>query len=257
MNITDSFSLKGEVALVTGASHGIGFAMASALAKAGAKLAFCCSNENSRLKGIQAYRDEGIDAVGYVCDVTDEKQVQEMVSDIAEKLGTVDILVNNAGIGFAGRTWEVSEDQDEALLRVNDEAVMHMCRMFLPAMLERKSGLIINMASTGAFQPGPYIASYYASKSFVLSYTQALAYETKAYGIRVKAYCPGPVDTAFYAKSQGIRPPVYMSADQAAGYLYKHLGSSRTVLVPGLINKVLRYIPSSIKVPVLAGIKRK
>ena len=142
-------------------------------------------------------------------DLTVPEERRKLYEEVKSAGITVDTLINNAGIGFAGVSWETEPENDMRLIRLNDEAVVDLCHMYLPEMIERRSGTVINIASTGAFQPGPYIASYYASKSFVVSYSQAVNYEARPFGVRVIAYCPGPVDTAFYDKSKGKLPPLY------------------------------------------------
>ena len=126
--------------------------------------------------------------------------------------------------------------------------------LFIKDHLSRKHGMIINVSSTGAFQPGPYIASYYASKSFVLSYSQALDAEVKSHGLRVYCLCPGPVDTAFYDKSGGKMSAYHMSAEDTVSWCMKHLGRN-CVIVPGVINQLLRLVPIKIRIYFLSKMK--
>ena len=142
-----NFSLEGKVALVTGAAYGIGFAMAQALAEAGAKIAFNCRSQANMDKAIEDYKAIGIDAKGYICDATDEEGVKAMVADIEKTLGPVDILVNNAGIIKRVPMHEMPTEDFRQVIDIDLIAPYICAKAVLPGMMERKAGKIINVCS--------------------------------------------------------------------------------------------------------------
>jgi len=156
----------------------------------------------------------------------------------------VDVLVNNAGYGTSGpfETTELRTELD--LLQVNVVALTHLTKLLLPAMLAAKRGRILNVASTAAFQPGPFMAVYYASKAYVLSFSEALAEELSGTGVTVTTLCPGPVPTGFQARAgvdlkKVVRTPLVMDAAAVARAGYVGLMKGKRLVVPGLGNKLL------------------
>ena len=147
MNILDNFSLKGKTALVTGASYGIGFAIASAYAEAGATVVFNDINQDLVDKGLAAYREKGIKAHGYVCDVTDEQAVQTLVKQIETDVGTIDILVNNAGIIRRVPMLDMSAEEFRKVIDVDLNAPFIVAKAVLPGMIAKGHGKIINICS--------------------------------------------------------------------------------------------------------------
>lgn len=241
--------------LITGGSEGIGLELARLFVQDNTRVILVARNEERLAEVKRQLESCGRgEVLVFSADLIVPEERQALYKAVKDL--DIDVLVNNAGIGFAGPVWHTGIEDDLRLIRLNDEAVVHLCKLFVSDMIARREGMIINMASTGAFQPGPYIASYYASKAFVVNYTEALAYETRSYGLKVHAYCPGPVDTAFYPKSKGVKPPFAVTPVKAAEYLYTHLNDRRVVLVPGVVNKIMRIMPKWIKVPVLAEMKR-
>ena len=136
MDKKNMFSLEGKITLVTGGAHGIGFAIAESYAEAGATVVFNCSNEESLKRGLAAYKEKGIDAHGYVCDVTDEEAVKKMIADIEEKIGTVDILVNNAGMIRRIPMHEMSAEEFRKVVDVDLNAPFIMAKAVLPSMMQ-------------------------------------------------------------------------------------------------------------------------
>ena len=141
------FSLKGKVALVTGAAYGIGFAIAEAFAEAGARIAFNCRSKEHLDKALADYEAKGIDARGFICDVTDEAQVQAMVADIERELGTVDILVNNAGIIKRIPMTEMSAEEFRQVVDIDLNAPFIVSKAVIPGMIAKGGGKIINICS--------------------------------------------------------------------------------------------------------------
>ncbi len=190
-----NFSLEGKVALVTGASYGIGFAIASAMGEAGTRIVFNDRNPDLIEKGVAAYRELGIEAHGYICDVTDEPAVQSMVAQIEKEVGVVDILVNNAGITKDGLLMSMSEEAFDEVLRVNLKGAFHMIRFVSRQMLKQKSGRIINMASVVGVSGNAGQANYAASKAGVIGVTNSAAKELASRGITVNGIAPGYIST--------------------------------------------------------------
>ena len=160
MNQYLNFSLEGKVALVTGASYGIGFAIASAFAEQGATICFNDINQELVDKGLASYAEKGIKAHGYVCDVTDEPAVQAMVATIAKEVGTIDILVNNAGFGAFGEFYKTDLNNELNLIDLNIKAVHILTKLYLRDFREKNRGYILNTASLAGFCVGPLMSTY-------------------------------------------------------------------------------------------------
>lgn len=160
----NQFSLEGKIALVTGAAYGIGFAIASALANAGARIVFNTSRSESVNAALEAYAKAGINAKGYVCNVTDEHQVQAMIADIESEIGTVDILVNNAGIIKRTPMHEMSLADFKEVIDIDLNGPFIMSKAVLPSMMKKGSGKIINVCSMMSELGRETVAAYAASK---------------------------------------------------------------------------------------------
>ena len=190
-----NFSLEGKVALVTGASYGIGFALATAFARQGAKIVFNDIKQELVDKGLAAYKAEGIEAKGYVCDVTSEEQVNAMVAQIEKEVGIVDILVNNAGITKDGLMMRMSEAQWDAVLTVNLKSAFNFIHAVVPVMARQKSGSIINMSSVVGVSGNAGQCNYSASKAGMIGLAKSIAKEMGPRGIRANAIAPGFIMT--------------------------------------------------------------
>ena len=195
MNQFLNFSLEGKVALVTGASYGIGFAIASAFAEQGAKVCFNDINQELVDKGMAAYAAKGIKAHGYVCDVTDEPAVQAMVATIAKEVGTIDILVNNAGITRDGLFMRMSAENWDAVINTNLSSAFYVSQPVVKVMMKQRSGAIINMSSVVGVSGNAGQANYSAAKAGLIGLTKTLAKELGSRGIRVNAIAPGFIKT--------------------------------------------------------------
>lgn len=196
MDIMKQFSLEGKTALVTGAAHGIGFAIACAYAQAGAKIAFNCSNEESLKKGMAAYKEKGIDAHGYVCDVTDEDAVKVMVDQIEQEVGVVDILVNNAGIIRRIPMHEMSADEFRRVVDVDLNAPFIMSKAVIPGMMKKGGGKIINICSMMSELGRETVSAYAAAKGGLKMLTRNIASEYGGYNIQCNGIGPGYIATS-------------------------------------------------------------
>jgi len=200
------FSLEGRVALVTGAVHGIGFAIASALHQFGARVAFNCFSQENINKALVAYKEAGIDARGYLCDVTDERAVEEMVAKISKDMGSVDILVNNAGIIQRTPMLEMPPDDFRRVVDVNLNAPFIVSRAVLPAMVEKRRGKIINICSMMSELGRETIAGYAASKGGLKMLTKNIASEFGGYNIQCNGLGPGYIETPQTAPLRELQP---------------------------------------------------
>ena len=190
------FSLEGKVALVTGAAHGIGYAMAKALAKAGATLAFNSSNKESLEKGLKAYKADGIDAHGYVCDVTDEVAVNRMVEEIEKEIGVIDILVNNAGIIKRIPMCETTLSEFKQVIDVDLVAPFICAKAVIPSMIKKGGGKIINICSMMSELGRETVSAYAAAKGGLKMLTKNIASEYGEYNIQCNGIGPGYIATS-------------------------------------------------------------
>ena len=189
------FSLEGKVALVTGASYGIGFALATAFARAGAKIAFNDIKQELVDKGLAAYKEEGIDAKGYVCDVTNEEQVNELVAKIEKELGSVDILVNNAGIIKRIPMVDMSAAEFRQVIDVDLNAPFIVSKAVIPGMIRKGAGKIINICSMMSELGRETVSAYAAAKGGLKMLTRNIASEYGEYNIQCNGIGPGYIAT--------------------------------------------------------------
>ena len=205
-DILNSFRLDGKIALVTGASHGIGFAMAKALSDAGAKVIFNSSSKEGLKKGLEAYTKENIDAKGYVCDVTNENDVKKMVADIEKNIGEIDILINNAGIIKRIPMTDMSVDEFNSVIDVDLIAPFIMAKAVLPNMVKRRSGKIINICSMMSELGRETVSAYAAAKGGLKMLTKNIASEYGVYNIQCNGIGPGYIATSQTAPLRKIQP---------------------------------------------------
>ena len=189
------FSLEGKVALVTGAAYGIGFAMAEALYKAGAKIAFNCRSQHHMDQALADYKAKGIEAHGYICDVTNEEQVNAMVADINKELGVIDILVNNAGIIKRIPMHEMKRAEFQQVIDVDLVAPFICASAVIPEMMERKEGKIINICSMMSELGRETVSAYAAAKGGLKMLTRNICSEYGEYNIQCNGLGPGYIAT--------------------------------------------------------------
>ncbi|WP_346909804.1 gluconate 5-dehydrogenase [Faecalicatena orotica] len=195
MSILNLFSLEGKVALVTGGAYGIGFAMAKAYAQAGAKIAFNCRSQAHLDQALADYKAKGIDAKGYICDVTDEAQVKEMVASIKNDLGTIDILVNNAGIIKRIPMTEMSAEDFRQVVDIDLTAPFIMSKAVIPDMIEKGHGKIINICSMMSELGRETVSAYAAAKGGLKMLTKNICSEYGEYNIQCNGIGPGYIAT--------------------------------------------------------------
>jgi hypothetical protein len=248
-----------EVALITGASAGLGVEFARQLSKRGHRLVLAARRKD-RLDELA--RQLG-NARAVEIDLSKKDAAAKLMADIEATGEEVDLLVNNAGFGLIGRFAELDASRERQMIDLNVGALTNLCRAVAPQMIARKSGAILNVASTAAFQPGPKMAVYFATKAFVLSLTEALHEELKPDGVRVTCLCPGPTRTEFGEvagfRGSGLFDRVAMDASEVVAAGLKGLDRNHAVVVTGLLNKVVaastRFAPRPVVRKIAGSIK--
>ena len=192
---------RGQTALITGASAGIGVDLAACFAKDGYDLIITARTE-AALRDVadRISKAHGVKVTPITCDLGAPGGGARLAADIDQRSLTVDVLVNNAGFGFSGQFAEAPIDQHLGMIDLNVRTLTELTHIYWTSMLTKKRGGILNVASTAAFQPGPLMSVYYASKAFVLSFTEALWEEARGTGVHVSALCPGPTVSTRWAK---------------------------------------------------------
>jgi hypothetical protein len=256
---------ENSTCVVTGASSGIGAEIARELARRGQNLTLVARREE-RLRTLAAEleRDHGIRAEVVVADIATDEGRAGLVAELRERGRDVEVLVNNAGFGSAGRFQKLDADREALMVRTNCEAIVALCAEYVPGMVDRGRGGVLNVASTASFQPLPYQATYSASKAFVRTFTEALTGDLHGTGVTATALCPGPVPTEFGAVAgiddgewDGVPDFAMTTPQQNAAAGVEGLEKGRRVVIPGLLNHVTAaagtYTPRSL----LLGLVRR
>lgn len=248
------------LALVTGASGGIGAALARELARHGHDLVLAARSLAPMEALAAELREGGAAATAIATDFAKPGAAASLSSELAQQNLAIDILVNNAGLGVAGRFDRCDPARIGEILQVNIVALTELTRLLLPGMIARGHGRVMLVASTAAFQPGPRMAAYFASKAYVLSFGEALAYELRRTGVTVTTLCPGATATNFFAVAgaenslMARRLRRMMSSEDVARLGYRGLAAGRRVVVAGVLNRLMvlagRYAPHRITLPV-------
>src|SRR5947209_3236252 len=253
-------------ALVTGASGGIGEELARLFAADGHSLVLVARSRDKLSALAEELSDKhNVNARVLPADLARAEAPHEIFEELQSDAVTVDALVNNAGIGSYGLFAETDAKTELDLLQINVVALTHLTKLFLPQMIARRRGYVLNVASTAAFQPGPLMAVYYASKAYVLSFSEALANETSGTGVRVSVLCPGPTETGFVAAAGMGESKLFdanvMSARAVAVEGYRGMLSGKTIVIPGLRNRLLasgyRFAPRGLITKVVRGIQER
>lgn len=239
-----------ETVLLTGASSGIGLELARLFARDGYRLVLVARSREA-LEALADELRERHRAEVHVApaDLTDPGAPERLMAELRQRGLAVDMLVNNAGAGKVGPFVDIPWPEDEAVIQLNMAALTRLIKEVLPGMREKGRGRILNVASTGSYQPGPLTAVYYASKAYVLSLSLALRHELAPDGIQVTAFCPGATRTAFSGRAGKRDQPGAMSAERVARIGYSGFLRGRAVVVPGVGNKLAvaasRLLPAS------------
>jgi short-subunit dehydrogenase len=243
-------------ALITGASVGIGYELAKEFAAHGHDL-ILVARARDRLEALagQVEGKHGITATVLVFDLADPSAPQGIFDSVNEQGLTVDILVNNAGFGLGGAFADTDLDRELAMIQVNVASLVQLTKLFMQPMLKRKKGRILNVGSTAGFQPGPLMSIYYATKAFILSFSQAIDEELRNTGVTVTCLCPGSTDTEFAERAgisntnlfriTGVDDPAWV-----ARYGYAATMRGQRLAIPGLKHKTMvqleRFVPRAL-----------
>ncbi|MFA6468203.1 MAG: SDR family oxidoreductase [Bacteroidota bacterium] len=242
--------MANRTALITGASGGIGYELAKQFAKNGHDLVLAARNAD-KLKEIAEELQTAWKITAHIVpmNLAQSDAPNELFHYLERNNITIDFLVNNAGFGIHGKFSESELQEQLDLLQLNITTLTHLSRLFLPGMLKRKFGGILNIASTAAFQPGPMMATYYASKSYVLFLSEALAVETKGTGVWVSVICPGPTGTGFQ-KRAGVEETILMkktglmmNVSKVAAVGYAGFMKKKAIIIPGVANRMFALGP--------------
>jgi short-subunit dehydrogenase len=248
-----------KVALITGASAGLGVEFARQLSKRGHALALAAR----RKERLDELAKELGNARAVAIDLSTQDAAAKLMADIDRAGEQVELLVNNAGFGLISEFSKADAKRLRQMIDLNIGALTDLCRAVAPGMIERKAGAILNVASTAAFQPGPKMAVYFATKAFVLSLTEALHEELKPHGIKVSCLCPGPTRTEFGDVAgfggNGMFDRVAMNAKEVVGAGLDALDRNHALAVPGWINKIgaasTRFAPRPVVRKIAGAIK--
>jgi short-subunit dehydrogenase len=231
-----------KTVLITGASEGIGLEFAKLFAKEKYNLVITARNETKLNElATEIKNQNNVNVKVLVKDLSKQNAGQEIFNELKSKNIDIDILINNAGVGVFDNYWNVKLQDEINMLQVNIMALTELTILFAKDMVNRGGGKILNVASTAAFQPGPTMPGYYASKAFVLRYSQAINYEIRNKGVQVSTLCPGPTITEFQTRAKMKETNMFkrsfaMTAEEVALIGYKKLMKGRSVIITGGIN---------------------
>lgn len=232
-----------ETVLVTGASSGIGLELARRFARDGCRLVLAARRAEKLESLARTLRQEtGNDAEVVVTDLAAPEAIPSLLGELRARRLEVDILVNNAGVGLRGLFADLSLERQLAMIRLNVTALTELTHRLLPPMRERRRGGVLNVASLAGFVPGPHLSVYYATKAFVLSFTEGLREELAGSGLTISALCPGPVDTE-WRDIAGMTPSRLLDLSSKTAAAVAHAGHrgyrrGRAIIVPGALSRL-------------------
>jgi len=237
---------KKKWVLVTGAASGIGAELCRLFGRDGSNIVLVDRNQDGLEKtSAELVEKFGIQTISLTYDLSLQEAPEQIYQELQTRGIEVDVLVNNAGFGTFGNFWETDLARDKALVNVNIMAPMLLTKLFLPGMVARRRGRILNVGSVSGFLASPHAATYYSSKAFLLSFSQGVATSLKGSGVRITVVCPGPTYTAFNWHNAGEdgappeRKPFQMEATDVAAEAYRGLRRGHMVVIPGTSNKGL------------------
>jgi uncharacterized protein len=245
-----------KTALITGSANGIGYELACLFAQDGYNLVLIDRNEQKLAEVAEEFKDKFDGNVKFIVkDLSISTSPLEIFKELQQECIKIDVLVNNAGFGTHGFFIDTNLENELEMLQVNLVSLTHLTKLFLKDMVEQGEGKILNVASTAAFQPGPLMAVYFATKAYVLSFSEAIANELDGRGITVTVLCPGPTESAFHertgmADTKLVKNKKMMDAKIVAKIGYHGLMSNKTIVIPGMKNLILaksvRFTPRKI-----------
>ncbi|MBX3137472.1 SDR family oxidoreductase [Candidatus Obscuribacterales bacterium] len=255
-----------RTALVTGGAGGIGFELCKLIAADGYDLVLVDMNEMGLNRAARQLETEfGVNVQTICKDLSDPKAPGEIVNELNQRCVETDLLVNNAGFGLSGSFVDIALEPQLNMIQVNIGAVISLTRLLLPGMLKRDGVAILNVASIAAFQPGPYMAAYFASKAFVLSWSEGLAKELEGSSVSVTALCPPPTNTGFAARANSgtsfaFQKRAMATPEEVARDAWRGVKNKKVIVLPTMMNKLAvfssRFLPRK-TVTAVAGLMNK
>lgn len=246
-----------ENVLITGATSGIGYEFAKVFAKNKYNLLLCSRNKELLAKIKTELSEEyKVEVNIFAKDLSRKEDAKELYEEVVVKGITVDILINNAGAGYVGEFIKEEYERDESIMQLNMNALTYLTKSFAKEMVQRKKGRILNVASTGSYHPGPYTAVYYATKAYVLSFTEALSEELKQYNVTVSALCPGATKTNFSKNAGKKDNSNAMSPQFVAQKGYEGLMKNKVTIIPGFQYKLFVLLPRKLVTPFIGRYQR-
>lgn len=252
-----------NVALITGASSGIGMELARIHAAKGGDLVLV-ARSTDKLNSLKSELEKQyqVEVSTMTKDLAKREAPGEIYEELLQQEIQVEILINNAGFGDYGFFHETQWEKEEQMIDLNMKSLTHLTKLFLPDMVKRRSGRIMNVASTAAFQPGPLMAIYYATKHYVLAFSEAIANEVKDYGVTLTALCPGPTESGFQSAAamedsklvNSIKMP---SSADVAHYGYRAMMRGKTVAIHGKANSMMAKTVGFLPRNMVTGFVRK
>lgn len=255
-----------KTALITGASNGIGYELAKVHAEKGDNLVLIARSKN-KLDELKKELEEKhriqVHIIGK--DLSVAGAAVKVYEEVKQNNISIDYLINNAGLGDIGLFANCDWKKQENMINLNITALAHFTRLYLPDMIKQGSGKILNVASTAAFQPGPTMSVYFATKAFVLSFSEAVNEEVRDKGITVTALCPGSTESGFHAAAIGdnkeLKERRLPSSRKIAEFGYRAMMKGKSVAIPGLMNSIMatsvRFIPRALMVKAVRKIQEK
>jgi len=255
-----------KTALITGASAGLGAEFSTLFAREGHDVVLVARRRDKlEERAGEIVKECGVRATVLVEDLADASAPPRVVQALHDRGIEIEFLVNNAGFGTSGPFCVLDPKREMEMIQVNVAALVHLTRLLVPAMITRRSGRVLNIGSTAGFQPGPFMAGYYASKAFVNSFTEALSFELRGTGVTATVACPGATATEF-AEVAGIADSRLFRAGttgarEVAAYAYRAMMRGDRLAIPGIKNKVgvqgLRVSPRSAVLALTAALNQK
>jgi short-subunit dehydrogenase len=248
--------------LITGASAGIGAALADVFAEHGHDLILVARRRDKlEARAVDLERRFRVKIACFSEDLADAQGPRRLFDAVTAQGLQVENLINNAGVGLYGKFATTDLDAELKMIQLNVTSVVELTKRFLPAMIQRRRGRVLNVASTAAFVPGPWMSIYYATKAFVLSFSQAIDYELKPNGISVTALCPGPTESEFKVRAGSQRSRLFeaflMDAPTVARAGYDGMMKGKAVVIPGVRNKLIPVAARLIPRPLIATMSHR
>lgn len=244
--------------LITGGTSGIGYELARQFARDGYALCIVSSDEQKLSKAKERLeQDFAIQVFPFLVDLALENSAVHLYDQIKKDGHHIEVLVNAAGIGYIGEHTEMTTSLETRMICLNIQTLTTLTRLFVKDMILLQEGRVLNISSIGAFFPGTFCATYYASKSYVYGFSRALADEVESQGIHVSVACPGTTKTEFFQRAGGKTPKRAMTPEKTAHKIYCQFKKNKKVIIPGIQNKCSRWLPACLKQWCISFINQK